>query len=103
MLLAEIAGWDQCFNDAMDNYRHGEIQIKRKSLNLDHIDLAYSTIAAARHMPDCSPTLNFIADYAYPKGTEHGLLTVYMELFAKFPRFLSDIKLREQGPHSFPG
>jgi hypothetical protein len=99
MLVAEIAGWDQCYNDAMDNYRHGEIQMDRNSLNLEHIDLAYSTIASARHMPDHSPTLNFIADYAYSKGTEHGLLTVYLGLFAKFPRFLSDIQLREQGSH----
>ncbi|KAK7924274.1 nuclear protein 96-domain-containing protein [Apiospora marii] len=99
MLVAEIAGWDQCFTDAMDNYRHGEIQMKRNSLNLDHIDLAYSTIASAHHMPDHSPTLNFIADYAYSKGTEHGLLTVYLGLFTKFPRFLSDIQLREQGTH----
>lgn len=103
MLLAEMAGWNQCFNDAMENYRHGEILMKRNSLNLDHIDLAYSTIGSARHMPDYSPTLRFMADYAYFKGTECGLLTVYQELFAKFPRFSDDIRLRENDLSTVPG
>ncbi|KAK8050143.1 hypothetical protein PG994_011873 [Apiospora phragmitis] len=103
MLLAEMAGWKQCFSDALDNYRHGEIHIKRETLNHDHIDLAYSTIAAARLMPNESITLQFMADYAYFTSLKHGHLTAYQQLFTKFPRFLNDTKLREEGRLFVPG
>ncbi|KAK8055700.1 hypothetical protein PG993_000927 [Apiospora rasikravindrae] len=92
-----MAGWNQCWKDAAINYRRGENEIEQKSINLDHIEIAYSTIEGARHSPHYSPTLAFMANYAYRKGIEDGLLTVYLELFTKFPRFLKDIQLREKG------
>ncbi|KAK7950893.1 uncharacterized protein PG986_006621 [Apiospora aurea] len=100
MLLTEMAGWGQCCRDAHNNYCHGENEVERDSINLDHIEIAYST--CARHDPEFSPTLDFMADYAYFKGVEDGLLTVYQELFAKFPRFLKDIRSREQRSRPSP-
>ncbi|KAK8088489.1 nuclear protein 96-domain-containing protein [Apiospora hydei] len=102
MLLAEMAGWKQCHKDAYRNYRLGEKEIERESINLKHIEMAYSTIEGAPHKPDCSLTLKLIAKYAYLKGTKNGLLTVYLELFNKFPRFLKDIRSIEQASHPSP-
>ncbi|KAK6842923.1 hypothetical protein PG995_001939 [Apiospora arundinis] len=105
VLLAEKARWHQCFNDALSNYRHGERQLSRVSPQPDHIDMAYSSIRHDSKEPasDFSPTLHFMADYAYFKGVEHRQLTAYQPLFSKYPRFLRDIQLRETGTMEVPG
>lgn len=97
-LLAHQYGWTQCFNLAVDTYRHGERELNRKLPKLDHIRLAYKNLDAAN-----TPVALLMADYAFYKAAQAGLTEFARTVFLEKPTFMQDYVARLDGKVQVPG
>ncbi|TGJ79651.1 hypothetical protein E0Z10_g9115 [Xylaria hypoxylon] len=100
MMLAERYGWEKLYNDAIDAFREGEVNLERERPNLLHIEVVYQRTAAE------SPVRQFLGDYAYGLAKANKNLTWYLQekLFEKIPDFLEDMLKRVdgKGPFEYP-
>lgn len=83
MVFAERYKWEQLFNDAMDAFSYGEVQLHRLYLPTPYIDLAFS------HSPASPAARRFILNYAMALGHRHNSMSTYQEAILAHPEILS--------------
>ncbi|KAI0388616.1 hypothetical protein F5Y17DRAFT_463545 [Xylariaceae sp. FL0594] len=90
MLFAEDFEWEALYNDAIDAYRWGEVELDIWSPHREHIEMAYE------HSFWWVRT--FMAEYIYGMGKKNGDLSEYAsDDFYRIPNFIADVLDRVDG------
>ncbi|RYP45016.1 hypothetical protein DL768_008581 [Monosporascus sp. mg162] len=98
-LMAEEYRLFPLFNAAMDAFRHGELQLRRRHPSLEHISRCHNRCRPPR---DNSVPARFMHDYAFVLGRDNRAMARYVELFA-MPRFARAMMDRLDATISVPG
>ncbi|KAI1343688.1 hypothetical protein F5Y15DRAFT_426280 [Xylariaceae sp. FL0016] len=96
LILAETYRWYNLFNAAMDAFRYGESQLRRRHPCLKHLDRVLGLIQ------DQPLVCEFLVDYAYYMGMKNQVMHKYLALSQRYPVFWELIATRLDSPSNGP-